>query len=131
MADLEQALYSILSADGTVSGLVGTRIYPNVIPQDVSLPAIAYQRISAMRVFSHGGPSCLARPRFQITCLATSYSSAKAVANAVRGALNGYVGTAATVEIQASFIQNEFDTFTDDDDLHTVRQDYYIWQREA
>lgn len=132
MADIEAAVYSILTADSTLSALVGTRIYPNVVPQDVTLPAVAYQRISTSRVYSHSpGVSQLARPRFQFTSVARSYSDVKAVANALRGALDAYGGTAASVLVFTMLSQNEFDTFSDDGDLHTVRQDFYVWHRET
>lgn len=132
MADIEAAVYSILTADSTLAALVGTRVYPNVVPQDVALPAVAYQRISTSRVYSHSpGVSQLARPRFQFTSVANSYSDVKAVANAVRGALDAYGGTAASVLVFTMLSQNEFDTFSDDGDLHTVRQDFYVWHREA
>jgi hypothetical protein len=131
MADIEQAIYSILSTDATTKALVGTRIYPNVVPQDATLPAIAYQRISGSRVQSHGGPSNLARPRFQFTCLAVNYSGARAVANAVRQALDGYKNTAASVYVQAGHIQTDFDSFADGENLHAVRVDFYLWHTEA
>lgn len=130
-ANMEQALYSILSDDTAVKALVAARIYPSIIPPDAALPAIAYQRVSAMRVKSHGGPSSLARPRFQITCLARSYGSARAVADATRGALDGIKKTVGNVWVQAAFVQNEFDTFTVEDDLYTVRQDFYVWHAET
>lgn len=130
MSDAEQALYAILANDTAVSALVGTRIFPNVIPQDVALPVLAYMRVSGARTNSQTGPSQLARPRFQITCLSRSYSEAKTLAAAVRRALDGYKGAIASVDVQGVMIQNEFDTFTDDDDLHTVRQDYYFWHAE-
>ena len=131
MADVETALYTILSSDAGVSALVGARIYPVVIPQDVSLPAVAYQRISAARVYSHDGPSCLARPRFQFSCTAESYGAARAVVNAVRTALDGYNDTANGVRIMAAFSQNEFDGFTDVDDLWTVYLDFFVWHVEG
>ena len=131
MADVETALYTILSGDAGVTALISTRMYPVVIPQDVSLPAVAYQRISTARVYSHDGPSCLARPRFQFSCTATTYSAARAVANAIRAALDGYNDTANGVRIMAAFTQNEFDGFTDTDDLWTVYQDYFVWHVES
>lgn len=132
MADIEAAVYSILTADSTLAALVGTRVYPQVAPQDVALPYVAYERISTSRVYSHSpGVSQLARARFQFTAGSTSYSDVRAVVNAVRGALDAYSGTAAGVQIYVALSQNEFGTFSDDGDLRTVRQDFYVWHREA
>lgn len=44
---IEQQLYSTLSSDVDLSAVVGTKIFPVVIPQNTQLPAISYQVISA------------------------------------------------------------------------------------
>jgi hypothetical protein len=135
MAGLGEALHALLAADAAVAALAGSRIYPNLVPAAASYPAIAYQRISGRRVHSQTGPSGLAAPRVQITSLAASYAQADALGQAVRQALDGYVGTVAGVELQASFIENEeddhYNSAADENDLHVVRQDYFFWHREV
>lgn len=130
MADVEEAVYAILVGDAEVSALVGTRVYPQVIPQDAALPAVAYSRISARRVKSHSGPSRLARPRVQVTCSAKTYGAAKALAAAARGALDGFKGTAAGLDVQGAWLDNDGDEYGDDGELRSVRMDFMIWHRE-
>ena len=65
--NIEEALYSKLTGDAGVAALVSTRIYPNVVPQDIALPAVAYQRISTVRDMAHDGPTGVAHARFQFT----------------------------------------------------------------
>lgn len=125
---LESQLYRILSADSGVSALVSARIYPLVIPQDVALPAIAYQRISGPRDHDQLGPTGLQEARMQFTVQASSYASAKAVSEAVRAALDGFGGKSG---ILATFLENEFDSDSDRLDSVTVRADYKLWYREA
>ena len=71
MAEIEEAVYSRLTATGAVTALVGSgsaaRIYPNKIPQEATLPAVAYQRVSTRRVKAHAAPTGLARVRVQVT----------------------------------------------------------------
>lgn len=86
---IETELVSILSGHSGVSGLIGTRLYPVVIPQDKTLPAVAYQKISATRVHTLAGPTNLAHPRVQLTCWALTYAEAKQVIEQVRAALYG------------------------------------------
>ena len=132
MADLEEAIYSILSNDATVSGLVSARIYPMLVPQEQSLPAIAYQEISAPdRFYAHDGPVGIARKRIQITAVAERYASLKDTLAAIRGALSGYSDTVATVKIFSSFLANEFDGYGDQNDLFVGRQDYLIMFAES
>ena len=40
--EIGKAIYSILSINPNISGLVGTRIFPNVAPQTTTLPFIIY-----------------------------------------------------------------------------------------
>ena len=132
MAELEAGLYSLLSNDAGVSALVSARIYPAVVPQDIDLPAIAYQLIGAPdRYYAHSGPVGLARKRIQITSVAETYAAAKGLAVAIRDALSGYQGTTATVKIHSSFLLNEFDSFGDQNDLQINRQDFMIMYTEA
>ena len=126
MSQIEEAVYTILSGNGTVAGLVSTRIYPLAAPQDVALPAIAYQRISDRAWNAHDGSVELARCRVQITCMDDDYAGAKALAAAVKAALNGYNGTASTVRIYGALLDNELDERGLTDDIYSVIQDYMI-----
>jgi len=134
MSVIEEALVSILAADGTVSGLVGTRIYPLVVPQNPTLPAVVYQRISGVREHTHDEVGDLARPRFQFTSIATTYSAAKALANAVREALDNYSATKLSVVIDAIFVENEIDVFNlsedQGDNTYGVLVDATVWHHE-
>jgi hypothetical protein len=46
MALIEQRVYDLLKNDSSVAGLVGTRIYPVVIPEQTTYPCISFQTIS-------------------------------------------------------------------------------------
>lgn len=85
---LESGLYSALAADATVSSLVGTRIYPEIMPQDVTYPAISYQRISTVRLNMLSGVDDFTQVRIQIDCWDDNYSDVKTLALAVRDALD-------------------------------------------
>ena len=134
MAVIEEALVALLEADAGVSALVGNRIYPIVIPDGASLPAIAYQRISGPRAETMDGPSGLAWPRFQITSVAETVSEAIALANAVRHALDGYSGTVLGVVIDSILILNESTAFNtsvaDEGESWLVMQDFRVWHLE-
>ncbi len=131
---IEEGLYSYLSGYAGLTALVGTRIYPLVMPQNVTMPAIRYQRISSSRIYSHDGPNKLTHPRFQFSCFAESYATAKAVANQVRFALAGYQGTmggAGGVTVQFAIVDDEVDLYEDETKLHHVAVDVVVWHEEA
>ena len=86
---LETGLYTALTSDSTVSGLVGSRIYPEIMPQGVTYPAISYQRISTVRTVMLSGVDDFTQVRVMIDCWDDSYSGAKALASAVKSAIDG------------------------------------------
>ena len=93
---VEAALYTILKADRTVTGLVGVvspRIYPIGIPQGKSVPAIVYQQIAGGRPKSTTGTIGFCYALFQITCWDDDLLGARALADAVRDALDDFTGT--------------------------------------
>jgi len=137
MATIEEAVNALLLATSTVTALVGSgssaRIFPLVIPQNAARPAIAYQKISSPKTMSHSGSSNLARSRFQFTFQAATYTSAKALAAAVRNALIGYRGTVSGVRIDGILIEDDNDgdiEIQSNEVLPYVRLDAAIWHSE-
>lgn len=110
---VEAALVARLMATAGLVALVGSRVYPQVVPQDAAMPALAYQRISEMPQYSHSGFSALSRTRFQITAEAGTMATVKAVAQQVRIALRGVTWTFGTVDVLASFIETSTDGYSD------------------
>lgn len=131
---IEEALFKHLKAHAGLSALVSSRIYPMVMPQKTSMPAVTFQRISTPREYTHGGYSGLAHPLFQISCWGEKYKDTRAVAEQVRLALQAYVGTmggTGGVEVQASFQENEIDFYDPGANLYHVPVDFRIWHKEA
>jgi len=130
VATLEEGIVAHLMADSDVTDLISTRLYPMVVPQDVSLPAVAYQRISGPREPVHEGASGLARARMQFTVLGSTYEGGKDVAEALRGSMDGFSGTMGTVAVNAAFLENDVDAWGTVFDKAVVRQDYMFWYQE-
>ena len=135
MAEIEEAFNSRLTTTAAVTAIVGagsaSRIYPNKIPQEATLPAVAYQRVSTRRVKAHAAPTGLARVRVQVTCVARTYSEVKALAVVVRKALEGVMGTVGGLAVQGSWLETDADEYGDAEGLHSVRQDFMFWHTEA
>src|SRR5690606_38758665 len=84
-----------LLASPEVQALVGTRIFPvggrpDECPE-AALPAITYQRVSNRRLTSHQGSSGASLPLVQLSCWAKTWSEVRAVAAAMRRALDGWI----------------------------------------
>jgi len=115
----------------------GCEAYPLIAPEAVSLPYVVYARVSTDRSLYTSAPVGYALPpagQFQVEIYAATYSSAKALANAVRQSMHNFTGTAYGVTIRSSLLTDERDgepTFFDGQDKPTfaVEQTYKIrWE---
>src|SRR5579871_3661640 len=98
---IEAGLRGLLTGDPTVSGLVADRVFPAPAPQGTVYPFVTWQRITGVRDQTLSGPSGMALPTFQIDAWCDSreqlqggsaYMTARAIADAIRLALDGYDG---------------------------------------
>lgn len=90
---IEFALYSFLSNVTAITALVGDRITPMERGQGEALPAVTYQTISNVPDYHLGGESGHSAARIQIDCWADTYLAVKQLAEEVRLAVSGHVGT--------------------------------------
>ena len=130
---IEAALYYHLTNDTDVKALISARAYPNVIPQDADLPALAYQEISRPGGMAHDGATGIAWPRFQITGQADTYTEVVDLLNKVRIALNGFTGTmggSGGVTIEGCFVKDVHDGYEFATERETRRLDVIIWHQE-
>jgi hypothetical protein len=121
MADIEQALHAYVTADATVGGLIGSRMYPQILPQGVTYPCLRYQRVSGPRDYTHNGASGWVRGRVQFDAYAPTYAGAKALFNAVRSRLSGFKGTMATVTVGSCLLLNEMDAWEEEPEPNIYR----------
>lgn len=123
----EADLKAHLAGDSTLSGLVGDRIFPAVIPQRQSLPAVTYQAINGTpQTDLSGDDGQLVNYRMQINCWAESYLAAKALAEAVRGRLK----TAAS-SFKALPLLTAQDVFEENPKRFGVYMDFSFWYRSS
>lgn len=124
---VETEIVQMLQSHDGVAALVRTRIYPMFLPQDPTLPAIVYQKISGPRSYSHGGDQNLTFTRYQFSCWATTYAGAKALATQLRNCLSGRKYDV----IRAAFVANELDDY--DPGTKDFREivDFLFWVAEA
>ena len=127
---IEAAIVSLLEGDAAVAAMVGTRIYPAAIPQGEPAPSIAYWRVSTGRRLRYDAPDGTSSARYQLDMQASDYTAARALAAAVRHALNGYRGSVAGEQIHHISLPNEQDIFDRDVGAHRVALDVIIAHEE-
>ena len=128
---IESVIYDRLSGHAGLSALVSTRVYPNVAPQNVTVPFVTYRRVSALRESGYGEDIGIVTSRFQIDMYATTYSGVRAIAEQVRAATQRYRASGTDPEVIDTFIENELETFEAEPALlHHAVTDIRIHYRE-
>jgi hypothetical protein len=118
---IEAAIYSLLSTDVTVSGLAGTRIYPNDAPQSATVPYIVYDQIGGSRDYSFDGSIGLVDGSWQISCFAVTPLLARTLSDAVINVVDAYSGTVDTTVIKLIEIEGEGDIPYLDNELESQK----------
>lgn len=139
---IHEAIRLKLLADAGVSAIT-TRIYPGVLSQSVTYPAIAYRITGKDPVLKleERGRNGLAR--FSIRFFSTTdrahggYDTAKNLDDAIRLCLEGFRGSISnddspieTVEIDGIFHSNTFDGYEDRTETFQVLTEYDVWAEE-
>lgn len=103
---IDDALYSLISGDAGVAALISDRVYPDLLPEKVTFPAMTYQEISLTPTVSHDGDSHLDESRYQFDCYAATRSGARAIADALRTLLSGKRTSQPGFVIHSAFLAN-------------------------
>jgi hypothetical protein len=127
---MEDDLRKFLLADTGVAAKVGERVYPDVLPNGATLPAIVYQRVSTPRTPRHGEASSFPRPRLQLRIWAKTRKASSQTANAVRSALDGYKGRMGSTDVTRCVIVDERGEYDPETELRPGLQEYQITYNE-
>jgi hypothetical protein len=89
----ESEVYSLLKNDIGVNALISGRVSPLVAPQDIITPYITYRVITGMKIQCLGGEIFQGDYRMQLDCYSTTYVNVKAVSQAVKACLIGFMSS--------------------------------------
>lgn len=122
-------LVALLTAEATITALVGSRVYVNKAPQKAALPYIIITQLGSEEFKSlDATTSTLRMLTLDIDCKADRFVEAESVANAVRTYLDDYSGTAGSYTIGAVLMNSERHDYEPPDDgsdigLHVITLD--------
>ncbi len=134
------ALSSFLKNNTDVSLKVGNRVFRGVAPQSAVQPYLVIQQIGGNHVRHMTAASGLASPTFQISCVSDDPVTTDELFDAVREALDHFIGTMGTppntAVVQAVFLQGEIYTFdpprdASDTGNHVIRATLDVWHTET
>lgn len=126
---IESVLYDRASNFAGLSALVGSRIYPNLQPQNVADKSVTFRRISSQRVSAMGADTGLVRARYQFDAWADNYDDARAIADQLRLCFQRWNTTVGTV-VQDVYLLNDVELYEDDTQTHHVAIDLDVVYRE-
>ena len=107
--DICQALYAYLKNDEVVSAEVGSRIYPEIMPEDCPLPAIVYAPVLCKYDSALTGDTGFVRQTIQIVCHGETFMKARLLSRKVKAALQDFHGDMEGLNIQATFIKTDYE----------------------
>lgn len=120
---IESKIYSHLSTTTALTAIVSTRIYPLILPQEPTYPAIAYSRLTADRLYSLGGYLGWEHPMMTIDIYTETYKQAKELTTSIQTAMN-----AATAF--SSLLVSDVDYYEPDMNVYRVVMDFSCWNKE-
>lgn len=101
--NVDPVVYALLSGAGAVTAIVGTRIYPVMLPQSQPTPAIVYELISSPRlgVIDARDTTHLTRARVQINLLSADHTVLRTLRDAVMAAMQFERGSIGGVTVHS------------------------------
>lgn len=120
---LETKLYTALSQAATILAVSSNRIYPLVLPQEPTYPAIVYTRVSGGQVNDLQGYAGLHNAHISIDIFAETFAAAKSLSTAVHATLN----TTTTIRC---LLTDDADNYEPELLAYRVSMDFSIWNKE-
>lgn len=93
-----QALRAHLAAQASVTARVGSRIYPLILPQDPTYPAITYSPIGTRRAPTFDGAPSLIGSEIEIDAWGQTLADAETLGGILEGLLENFCGVFGAVD---------------------------------
>ena len=120
-------IYSRLSTDGSITAYVGTKIYPDITPQNVQYPFVVYTIVNSLPVDFKDGQSNLEEITLQIDVYTQSYDDTQDLANLIRNRLDRFTGTVESVEVQTiKYVSSDSQVFNAELSVYWMSIDFMI-----
>jgi hypothetical protein len=120
-----QAVINALLTDSTVTALVGDRIYPGILPQNPTFPALVLNVVSELDMVTHNGESGLSDGQVQVDSFAGTYLALNTLHRTVKTALNGY----SVGNVQGIFLVRARDLYDNEAIVYRRTADYNVWSK--
>jgi hypothetical protein len=126
---VQSAVFAIISTTPAVTSIIGTSpcaFYPDSVPQGVLVPAAVYQTVGGAPENMLQGPAPADYVRMQIAAWALDADAARALAEAIRSALEDEAALLAQ-GISCYCIGLTMSTYESETERYGVLYDYGFW----
>lgn len=124
---IEAAISDLLNTSAPLTSLIAGRIYPIILPETPTLPAVTLQRISQIPMYTLDGALGAASTRLQINVFGDDLQNVSNTEQAIRVVLESYRGTLSNgVVVSSLTITNSQTMFESDARLYYTMTDYLI-----
>ena len=132
MTTMPEDLRTLTLGTTTISGLVGTRMHYNHLPQESAKPNIWFRVSSDNEELTMDGTGGLHEAFVDLECIDDDESGAQAVADAVKARLHGFKGTMGNVSAKGIFVRDKDDDYApfanvSDEGAHVVAYSVNVW----
>lgn len=97
---VHDAIFSRLSTDTTLMGLVSTRIFPDTAPQDQTKPFIVFRVADTAPATVKDGAAQNNLYQIEINAYAFSFTDVQSIHSAIKSRLDKFTGTSGGVSIR-------------------------------
>lgn len=126
-SELEYGLQQLLVADEGIAALLGTRIYPLLLPDQPTFPSATYQRVSTVTIHGLSDNFSFTKCRLQIDTWDLTFPGARAVATAIAEVLEGYADTLSNgVAVRDVVLDSQIDLYDSAARLFRVSLDFIV-----
>ncbi len=124
---IEDALYSRLSQDATLAGLIAGRVYPLMAPQGVVSPYLVFLKVVEMASGTLCAQDPMVRDLFQFDSYAKTFKQVLLIAKALRDSLIDFQGAMDGIHVASIRLDNEMHVLESEPGLFRVSTSLFIW----
>jgi hypothetical protein len=146
---IEAKVYDCLRLSTSIYALTSNAIYPSILPQNATYPALVYKTIGGRLIYALDGYK-IENPHFLVEGWTTAYSQTKSLANVVIDAMENstfqYLETEDSnmstlsyilnesdekltleMNIFKAMLQSDTDIYDDDKELYGISMQFTVW----
>lgn len=129
---IEKAIFKLLTDTTAISQIVGSRVFPVILPENAALPAIVFGRVSTNGApLSHDGSTGIVTSYFEITAIAKDVQIAKTLSTQIRKRFSGFTGKVDGFSIFRASVESESDEYDVETGTYQIPVEVYLTHKEA